>query len=241
MAPLPGTNCSSPAEGSSAHCQGPLTQPQKRRWCGEPSGSAFLQKLMLLLTHNEHRARCVAHHVFGHATQQHMLEPGMTVRGENDQVDLLLARDMNNLTDWPTDAHMALADHALWDAIRDQRGELLLGGGAQFLLHERHIDHAKFADGIISRHDMQQDELGVELLREWYRVFECFLCALGEIHGHEHALDGKRAGAAGAAFKERFVTARQFNLDATGFLGGFDFHSGGWLVAWFFRINTINQ
>ena len=64
-----------------------------------------LGRASILPAHDQHRTRCMANHPFGRAAEQHIVEPGVAVRRDDDEIAAELAGGLANLLRWPAGAH----------------------------------------------------------------------------------------------------------------------------------------
>jgi hypothetical protein len=122
---------------------------------------------------DEHRTRGVSYDPFGGASHEHMLEAGMAMGRDDDQVGFAIVRDVGDYFEGRAQSHYYFfyqlrLDHAFRQCI-------------QFFLQR--LDREMLAHGDISEvhwirkrlDGVKQRDLCFKLLREWHRVFERLL------------------------------------------------------------------
>ena len=143
-------------------------------------------ELVLVLAHDQDRARRVPYDAFGSAPHEHVLETGLAVGCENDQIDFAITSGACNDFEGCSD----LDNYILKEFRRDHSLSQFL----EFFLHRccgKSFAHWNVAE--VHRvgwgfNRMEQCDLSSELPGQGQSIFEGLLRTFREINRHENAL-----------------------------------------------------
>lgn len=129
----------------------------------------------------------MADNLFGDAFKQSVLDPGVAVGGDDEQVGGDRARGVGDLLPGPAETDHRFHGHSRSEGL-GERTQLLTGALEPLFLQivAQHRDIAKVVRHHHRLHDVQKADLGPELFGEVAGIADRLLAVGEKVHGHKN-------------------------------------------------------